>query len=264
MAATVASYTGDRLVTTTAASAHSPSQPEIWPPRKTGSDDEREWLCASIGALAGLWSDFKNGKNRTFDARCRAVQGYRRAGLGSPSAKHTRQDVNQQTRAIQPLDSFSHPPPSYEENLADVPPDYTGTDAAAVVNSLVDVKLDLGLPDAAAATCRESRRRSDAKVDLNQPHGIRSHAGKKAKKAAKSAQKEKWADDDGEKKEEPPADDGAGGDAGGGDGGGDAGGGDGDGGGDPPGGDGGDDPDDIWGAAGGGKKNKKKKKKNAW
>jgi len=214
-------------------------------------------------ALAGLWSDFKNGKNRTFNTRSRVVQGY--AGVGMPSMKHTRQDVNQQTHAIQPLDLFFTPPPSYEDSLADVPPDYTGTDAVAVISSLVDVKIDLGFPDAAAAaTRRDSQQSSDDKLDFNQPYGIRSHA-KKAKKAAKAAQKEKWADDDGEKKEEPPADDGAGGDAGGGDGGGDAGGGGdgGDGGGDPPGGDGGDDPEDIWGAAGGGKK-KKKKKKNAW
>jgi hypothetical protein len=258
MAATVDSYTGDRLVT-----AHSPSRPEItWQNQKTGLDDEREWLCASIGALAGLWSDFKNdGKNRTFDTRSRAVMQGRTAGITSPAMKkHTRQDVNQQTRAVQLLDLFSRPaPPSYEESLADVPPDYTGTDAAAVVNSLVDVKLGLDFPDA-VLTSRDSQRRSDEKLDFNQPHGIRYHA-KKAKKAAKTAQQAKWADDDGEKKDEPPADDGAGGDAGGGDGGGDAGGGDG--GGDPPGGDGGDDPDDIWGAAGGGKK-KKKKKKNAW
>lgn len=253
MAATVASYTGDRLVTT-----RSPSQPETWPPRKTGLDDEREWLCASIEALAGLWSDIMNGKNRTFDTRSRAMREYR-AGIGSPAMRHTRQDVNQQTRAVHLLDLLSSLPPSYEDSLADVPPDYTGTDAAAVVNSLVDVKLGLDFPDA-VATSRDSQRRSDARPDFNQPHGIRYHA-KKAKKAAKAAQKEKWADDDGEKKEEPPADDGAGGDAGGGDTGGDAGGGDG--GGDPPGGDGGDDPDDIWGAAGGGKK-KKKKKKNAW
>ena len=214
-------------------------------------------MCASIGALAGLWSEFKNGKNRTFDTRSRVVQGYR-AGLGAPGMKHARQDVNQPTRAVQLLDLFSRPPPSYEESLADVPPDYTGTDAAAVVNSLVDVKLRLDFPDA-IATSRDSQRRSDAKLDFNEPYGIRYHA-KKAKKAAKTAQQAKWADDDGDKKDEPPADDGAGGDAGG-DGGGDAGGGDG--GGEPPGGDGGDDPDDIWGAAGGGKK-KKKKKKNAW
>lgn len=256
MAATVALYTGDRLVTT-----RSPSRPEkTWPLRKTGLEDEREVLCASIEALAGLWSDFKNdGKNRTYNTRSRVVmQGYA-AGIASPGMrKHTRQDVNQQTRAVQLLDLFSRPPPSYEESLADVPPDYTGTDAAAVVNSLVDVKLRLDFPDA-IATSRDSQRRSDAKLDFNEPYGIRYHA-KKAKKAAKTAQQAKWADDDGDKKDEPPADDGAGGDAGG-DGGGDAGGGDG--GGEPPGGDGGDDPDDIWGAAGGGKK-KKKKKKNAW
>lgn len=151
------------------------------------------------------------------------------------------------------------PPPSYEESIADLPPDYTGTTALAAAQGLVDAKLDSCPP---ITGFRDSQRRPDDKVDFTEPRGIRSHANKKAKKAAKAAQKDKWADDDGEKKEEeaPPPDDGAGG---GDDGAGDAGGGDG-GGGDPPGGDGGEDPDDIWGAAGGGKKNKKKKKKNAW
>jgi hypothetical protein len=242
MAASVASYTGDRLVT---------RSPETYTwPRKTGSD-EGKWLRSRIESLAGLWHDYKNDKSRT----------WKRGRVGSTATVSDIKDVEcvkYQSHAIYVLDLF--PPPSYEESLADVPPDYTATDALAVVQGLVDVKLDLGLPEAGL---HHSQRRSDVKVDLTEPQGIRYHAKKKAKAAAKTAQSNKWGDEE-EKKEEPPADDGAGagGDAGGGDGGGDAGGGDG--GGDPPGGDGGgDDPEDIWGAAGGSKK-KKKKKKNAW
>lgn len=241
MAASVASYTGDRLVT------RSP-EPNPWP-RRTGLD-EGKWLRTRIESLAGLWKFYKDDKSRTCK---RGRVGY----TGTVSGIKDMESVKYQSHAIHTLDLFS--PPSYEESLADVPPDYTATDALANVQGLVDVKLDLGLPEAGL---RNSQRRSDVKVDLTEPQGIRYHAKKKAKAAAKGAQKDKWGDEE-EKKEEPPADDGAGGDAGGGDGGGDAGGG-GEGGGDPPGGDGGgEDPDDIWGAAGGGKK-KKKKKKNAW
>jgi hypothetical protein len=248
MAATAALYTGDRLV------AHSP---ELHPwPRRTGSD-ERKGLRARIANLAGLWNGFTNAKRRTCES---GRVGY----TGTVSGIKDVKSVKYQTRAIHTLDLFS--PPSYEESLADVPQDYTVTDALATVQGLVDVNLDLGVPEAGL---RHAQRRSDVKVDLTEPQGIRYHAKKKAKAAAKNAQKDKWGGDDEEKKEEAPADDGAGGgDAGGGDGAGDTGGGGGGGGGDggddPPGGDGGgDDPDDIWGAAGGGKK-KKKKKKNAW
>lgn len=243
MAAIVASYTGDRLVT---------RSPELNPwPRKTGSDEGRR-LQTRIELLAGLWKIYKSDKSRI-------CEDGRIGCAGTVSGIADMEGVKYQNHAIQTLDLFS--PPSYEECLTDVPPDYTATDALAIVQGLVDVKLDLGIPEIGL---RQSQRRSDVKIDLTEPQGIRFHAKKKAKAAAKAAQKNKW-DDEEEKKEEAPADDGAGGgDAGGGDGGGDAGGG-GDGGGDPPGddGNGGDDPDDIWGAAGGGKK-KKKKKKNAW
>jgi hypothetical protein len=211
--------------------------------------DEGRRLQTRIESLAGLWNIYMNGKSGT----CK------RNGIGYTGAISDIKDMKSlkyQSHAIHTLDILS--PPSYKECLVDVPPDYTATDALAVVQGLVDVKLDLGLP---RAGLRQSQRRSDSKLDFTEPYGIRYHAKKKKAAAKKNA----W--DDEEKKEEPPADEGAGGDAGGGDAGGDAGGGDagGDGaGGDPPGGDGGgDDPDDIWGAAGGGKK-KKKKKKNAW
>lgn len=242
-ATTVASYTGDRLVTRSLES-------KPWP-RKTGSD-ERKWLRARIECLAGLWNVYKSDKSRK--------SGHVSIGYaGTVPGIENVEGVMYQNHAFQTLDLFS--PPSYEECLADVPPDYTATDALAIVQGLVDVKVDLGIPEIGL---REWQRRSDVKVDFTEPKGIRYHAKKKAKAAAKAAQKNKWDDEEEKKEEAPPADDGAGGgDAGGGDGGGDAGGGDG--GGDPPGGDGdgGDDPEDIWGAAGGGKK-KKKKKKNAW
>jgi len=244
MAATVASYTGDRLVT---------RSPESYPQQRRTGSDEGNGLRARIASLAVLWKIYKSDKSRT--CKCDRI-GYTAT---VSDIKDAEQCVKYQSHALHTLDLFS--PPSYEECLADVPPHYTATDAFAVVQGLVDVKLDLGLPEAGL---RQSQRRTDIKVDLTEPKGIRYHA--KKKKAA--AKKNNWADEDEKKEEAPPADDGAGGDAGGGDGAGDAGGGDaggGDGGGDPPGGDGGggDDPDDIWGAVGGGKK-KKKKKKNAW
>lgn len=159
------------------------------------------------------------------------------------------------------------PPPPYDDSLLDLPPDYTGTDAYAAVRITPETRLDLLEPPKSRTSQRPTRGAgyvgTDLKIDLTQPQGIRSHANKKAKKAAKAAQNAKWADDDdGEKKEEGDA--GGDGGAGGGDDAGGAGGGDG--GGDPPGGgDGGGDDDDFWGTAGGGKKKKdKKKKKNAW
>lgn len=242
MAATVASYTGDRLVT---------RSPESYSQQRRTGSDEGNGLRARIASLAGFWNIYKSDKSRICERYDR---------IGSTATVSDIKDmecVQYQSHALHTLDLFSLP--SYEECLADVPPDYTATDAFAVVQGLVDVKLDLGLPEAGL---RQSERRSDIKVDLTEPKGIRYHA--KKKKAA--AKKNNWADEDEKKEEAPPADEGAGGDAGAGDGAGDAGGdaGAGDGGGDPPGdGGGGDDPDDIWGAAGGGKK-KKKKKKNAW
>ena len=246
MAATVASYTGDRLVT---------RSPESYPQQRRTGSDEGNWLRARIATLAGLWNIHKSDKSRTCKQRDRL--GYTTT---VSDIKDVEECVKYQYHALShTLDLFS--PPSYEECVADVPPDYTATDAFAVVQGLVDVKLDLGLPEAGL---RQSHRRTDIKVDLTEPKGIRYHAKKKKGAAAK---KNAWADEEEKKEEAPPADDGAGGDAGGGDGAGDAGGGDaggGDGGGDPPGdGGGGDDPDDPWGAVGGGKK-KKKKKKNAW
>lgn len=248
MAAIVALYTGDLPVT--------PLVEDLNTQQQRPASVESTWLLErEIEALAELWTRFHHGSKNSRDMK------FRRSAQHACSGRRFREikDKQCETYTSQTLDLL--PPPSYEESIADLPPDYTGTGALAVVHqSLVDVKLEAG-PHGSKS--RDSQRRSDDKVDFTQPRGIRFHANKKAKKAAKAAQNAKWADDDGEKKEEaPPPDEGAGG-------GGDAGdaGGAGDGaGGDPPGGGdggGGEDPDDIWGAVGG-KKNKKKKKKNAW
>ncbi|TKA67546.1 hypothetical protein B0A55_08643, partial [Friedmanniomyces simplex] len=154
------------------------------------------------------------------------------------------------------------PPPPYED-CSDLPPDYTSTEALATVQLNVSA-FDRPGKDAAAAN--GARRSATDEIDFTSPAGIRSHANKKAKKAAKATQKDKWAgsDDEGEK---PPDGDGEGGagDGAGGDGGFGAGGD----GGDPPGdggnggGDGGDGGDD-WTAGGTTGKGRKKKKKSAW
>lgn len=151
------------------------------------------------------------------------------------------------------------PPPTYEESLLDLPPDYTSTDSLAVVSSLVSVaSVEKPAVMAEKPSSRLPCVPVEEKVDLSALEGIRSHAGKKAKQAAKKAQQAKWMDSDNE------GDKAADGDAGNGDGGGSGGDAGGAGaGGDPPG-DGGNDDDDWWNTGASKKKDKKKKKKNAW
>jgi len=88
-----------------------------------------------------------------------------------------------------------------------------------------------------------------SEIDWSQIEGVRSHANKKAKQAAKKAQQDKWADSDNEDKQSGGADGGDGGDNGGGDGGSGAGG-------DAPDGNGGGDDADDWGGWGSSKKDK--------
>lgn len=166
-----------------------------------------------------------------------------------------------------PLAAHLLPPPSYEETLSDLPPDYTASDCLVTRHDLRDAKL---VPCQRAPATTQPRPAAlsllpalDVKLDLSLPDNVRTHAKKKAKQAAKQAQQAKWADSDNEEKN----DDGTAGDGqgDGGDGTGGAGaGGDGGGGGD--GGEGGGDDDEWWKEGAGGKKpkEKKKKKKNAW
>lgn len=144
-------------------------------------------------------------------------------------------------------------PPTYEDTLNDLPPDYTLTEAFARCTQFQD-----DLPPAySVVICTDSKqplsyeRSRKTEVDLTGLYNIRAHGGKKAKQAAKAANKAKWADsgDEGEGSKEggEQGEGGDGGSAGGGAGGGDDGGGGGD--------------DDFWNDFSGGKKNKKGKKK---
>lgn len=159
---------------------------------------------------------------------------------------------------IAPRDIFrpygSGVPPTYEESVLDQPPDYTSTDAFASAQWLGDSSVTASIKveierDYRQEVCEALKAYVD-KLDLNSTEHIRSHANKKAKKAAKQQQMSKWADSDNEDKK--AGEDGAAGDDNGG--GGDAGGA----GGDAPGGNGGDDGDE-WDSGKKGKKDKKKK-----
>jgi len=158
-----------------------------------------------------------------------------------------------------PTPSHTPPPPSYEESLIDLPPDYTLTDALAVRAALHGKD---GLIDTLHAVSMAAKTQGGSeKVDWTSTEGVRNYVSKKQKKAAKQAQQSKSMDSDNEEKK---GDDG-GGDGGdgaqGGDGGGDGGAGAG---GDPPGGGDGGDNEEDWFTNAGGKKGKKKKKKNAF
>ena len=161
--------------------------------------------------------------------------------------------------------SYGTAPPSYDDVVADAPPDYSSTESLATANSLVDYLA----PFETKGHTKDSSRASGStdpmvspSVNLNDTSGFKTTANKKAKQAKKKQQQASWADsgDEGEKKNE--GGDEEGGSAGGADGGGDGGGGNGDGG---DGGGGGDEGGgDDWNFGGGGKKNKKKNKKNKW
>ena len=206
-----------------------------------------------IRALVGFWQGLA-GSGRS----------YNKSGTWSSNVNRQKTDNNDFvardlfTRYNAAV-SYVAPPPSYEECLHDVPPDYTTTDALANASlehdgdlRATEQKLGWRPPQGEQWRFREG----DVKVDFGDIENIRTHGKKKKKQASNNF----WADSDNEKEKEGAAggaggdDNGEGGDAGGGR---DAGGA----GGDPPGGGaGGDDGDDFWNAAGGGKKNKKKKK----
>ena len=248
MAVSVAYYSGDLLVRD--------SRRQGIPVLKTGTDDRRyrHGLRSRIKALVGFWEELKDYSAPRGRVSCSKVVWDARSGA---------------TRDLfQPYGSVNTdavPPPTYDESVQDSPPDYTATDALATVQIDRDLTV-IGKGNVfyneKPKACQVDLPELDAKVDLSEIEGIRSHPNKKAKKAAKEAQISKWADSDNEEKNEGGADGGAGGDDnGGGDGdagaggdGGDAPGGGGDGGGD----------DDWWNTGGSKKKDKKKKKKNAW
>jgi hypothetical protein len=172
---------------------------------------------------------------------------------------------------------YGQPPPSYDDTFADLPPDYTTTDALATVQTpeytpfpSLNPSLCSNVPNCLRLSCDTSPTSSlylDEKLlyaDIGfgfSEDGVKSHAKKKkapAKKAVNS-----WDEDDNKKKEEEGAGGEGGGDNGGGDppadgGAGGAGGGDDGNGGNGGVGGGADDWGDAWDT---GKKKKKKGKK---
>jgi len=218
MAASVATYNEDHL-------AYGSLRRDIRPLR-TGSDDKREdGLKSRIKALAGFWERLNDRAS---------VNGLQNVDVKPLELWKPRSGVQRE-----PV----HPPPSYQDSISDVPPDYTLTDALAAVCTNV-AQFGPSMPGNGPET-----------LDVSSMEGIRMYAKKKAKAAKQAA----WAEDDGEKKDEGAAGDGGdGAAAGGGDGGAGAGG---DGGDPPGGGDGGGDDNGADEFAFGGKKGKKKKKK---
>lgn len=243
MAALVAIYNGDHL-------ARDWRRRDTRPP-KTGLTDTRHELRSRLSALAGLWEELC----RTEGVYTSSSDVVETGGLCEKS--HARKELFRPTQAPQ----IGAAPPPYDDCVADLPLDYSLTETLATVQLH---KSGLEGPEKDATLAFAIPRSTPDDIDWTSPAGLRVHAKKKAKQAAKSAQKDKWAgsDDEGEK---PPGEDGEGGagDGAGGEGGSGAGGD----GGDPPGdggngGDGGDGGDDWTGATAG--KKGKKKKKNAW
>jgi len=172
---------------------------------------------------------------------------------------------------LEPSHSDGLPPPSYDDTIADLPPDYTATDALAAVQSpeytpwsSLNASLCSNVPNCLRLSCNTSPTSSlyfdekslYADIDFGfSEDGVKSHA-KKKKGAAATKKTPGWGDDE-DKKEE-----GAAGDAGGDNGGGDPPA-DGGAGGAGDGGDGGDEKkgDDDWGSWDTGKKKKGKKGK---
>ena len=248
MAVSVASFNADLPV-------HGSRRQGI-PPRKTGSDDGRlqHGLRSRILALVGFWEELKDCNTPR-----RRPNGIRSIPNWSDVCNAHDGNLRDLRKPYGAGQCVAVPPPTYEESLQDLPPDYTTSEALATVHCAQNVKDSVNgyLVDQKFHPCVED---SHNIVDLSQIEGIRSYAGKKAKQAAKKAQQAKWADSDNEENPDGGADGGDGGDN---NGGGDGFGAGGDGGDPPGGGDGGDD-DDWWNTGASKKKEKKKKKKNAW
>jgi hypothetical protein len=244
MAVSVVSYSGDLPVLG-------------WPKRDTprqriGLDNAelQRGLRTRIRALVDYWEDLRN-----CSVPRRPYSGSLPSWKEALNAKDvTRRDLFKPCGTARPPAIV--PPPTYEESLADLPPDYTDTATTAAVCTRSDVKDSADFNG--DQKLHPESRSLPSDFDVSEIDGIRSYANKKAaKKAAKAAQQAKWADSDNEENKDEGADGGDGG-SGGGDGGSGAGGD----GGDPPG--GGDGGDDDWWNTGNSKKDKKKKKKNAW
>jgi hypothetical protein len=224
--------------------------------------DEQNYLRSRINTLVSFWESLTGlGGDVASNHNVSITTHTGSKAIGEQQSEP--RDLFRPDRGTTALDVA--PPPSYEESAQDAPPDYTATDAVAVVQDVCCLHIS-------ALHGREQRKREptsqtqspfDVKVDFSASENVRMRAKKKKAPAAKPAAA-KWFEDDEEKKEETPADDGGGdkggaGDSGsgaGGSGGGDDGAGGGGGGGDDN-----NNEDDAWATAATGKKAKKTKKK---
>lgn len=222
--------------------------------QKIGIPDEsrvRSGLKSRIKALVGVWGELRDGNA----PRCQST-GIRQFSELSTTFDPRDDVVREIFKPYGSAQPIAVPPPTYDESLQDLPPDYTTTDAFAAVQFAKNVSL-AGKDDIFNAHKPRSGNADFpefyAAVDLSKIEGIRSYAGKKAKQAAKKAQQAKWADSDNEDMQSGGAD---GGDDGENNGGGTGGSGTGGDGGEPPDGNGGDDGDDWFTNWGGSKKDK--------
>jgi hypothetical protein len=219
---------------------------------RTGLDEvARKGQKTWIKQLFGFWEELKN---------CNA----QRSAPGVFQVSNAKDSIVQELfRPYAEVRPSAAPPPTYEESLSDLPPDYSSTDALATVGVFAcTTDLASGGKQDSKQIARSGPFEISADLDISKIEGIREHANKKAKQAAKKTQQSKWADDGDGENPDGGAAGGEGDQTGGGDGGAGAGaGGDG---GDPPGGGDGGGDDDLWNTGGGNKKKDKKKKKNAW
>ena len=229
---------------------------------KTGSDDllTGRRLKSSIKALVGFWEQFRHT-----DATTSCLSALPPAPAFHIPHQSSQPKPRELFRPYQlvAIEQNVEAPPNYDECLLDLPPDYTCTNASATAR--ISSKSDLAggdTVDCCGGDLPTLQPDNDVYVSIDDK--IYTCGKKQAKKAAKQAQKEKWAGSDDEEKKEDGAAGGEEGD-GNGNGGDGADGGAGGAGGDPPdgGGDGGGDDGDDWFTGGGSKKkDKKKKKKN--
>ena len=219
--------------------------------RKIGIRDDSRFhkgLKSRIRALVGFWEDVKYCSTPSIPFSSDWQDSEWSAAFG-PRDCVTR-EIFKPYGTTQPIDV---PPPTYEESIQDLPPDYitNETFAAAQLPNYATVASKDGVchrqkPD----SCENYFPEVYVTVDWSEVEGIRSFANKKAKQAAKKAQQAKWADSDNEDNQSGGADgDEDGNDNGGGDGGSGAGG-------DAPDGNGGDEPDDWMNGWGSNKKDK--------
>lgn len=209
-------------------------------------------MKSRLKTFGAWWEHLRNAEG---DHRSHATKRHARTALtANKQSTATRELFRPYCTAL----PFAVPPPTYEESIQDLPPDYTDTDGQAIVQ-LCLITVEAKEDDSIHAQghwnegkpCSQPSRsgKSASEIDWSQIEGVRSHANKKAKQAAKKAQQDKWADSDNEDKQSGGADGGDGGDNGGGDGGSGAGG-------DAPDGSGGGDDADDWGGWGSSKKDK--------